>query len=101
MSAKIACVIPSYNHAKYVLDAVESVLRQGLAPDQLIIVDDGSSDGTAAAVRTFGEDSPLDIQIVGRNLNANRAFAESLINKLKFVPGAGRLSFPPLRRSCR
>ena len=39
-------------------------------------------------ILNFGLPAPLDIQIVGRNLNANRAFAESLINKLKFVPGA-------------
>ena len=39
-------------------------------------------------ILNFGLPAPLDIQIVGRNLIANRAFAESLINKLKFVPGA-------------
>jgi multidrug efflux pump subunit AcrB len=39
-------------------------------------------------ILNFGLPAPLDIQIVGRNLTANRAFAESLINKLKFVPGA-------------
>ena len=36
----------------------------------------------------FGLPAPLDIQIVGRNLVANRAVAEQLMNKLKFVPGA-------------
>src|SRR6201982_37215 len=39
-------------------------------------------------ILNFGLPAPLDIQIVGRNLVANRAFAASLINKLKFVPGA-------------
>ena len=39
-------------------------------------------------ILNFGLPAPLDIQIVGRNLTANRVFAESLINKLKFVPGA-------------
>jgi multidrug efflux pump subunit AcrB len=39
-------------------------------------------------ILNFGLPAPLDIQIVGRNLAANRVFAESLINKLKFVPGA-------------
>jgi CzcA family heavy metal efflux pump len=39
-------------------------------------------------ILNFGLPAPLDIQIVGRNLTANRTFAESLINKLKFVPGA-------------
>jgi multidrug efflux pump subunit AcrB len=39
-------------------------------------------------ILNFGLPAPLDIQVVGRNLNANRTFADSLINKLKFVPGA-------------
>jgi multidrug efflux pump subunit AcrB len=39
-------------------------------------------------ILNFGLPAPLDIQVVGRNLAANRTFAESLINKLKFVPGA-------------
>ncbi len=35
----------------------------------------------------FGLPAPIDIQIVGRNLDANRAFADQLFNQLKFVPG--------------
>jgi CzcA family heavy metal efflux pump len=35
----------------------------------------------------FGLPAPIDIQIVGRNLVGNRAFADSLLNKLKFIPG--------------
>ncbi len=35
----------------------------------------------------FGLPAPIDIQIVGRNLAANRAFADNLLNQLKFIPG--------------
>ena len=35
----------------------------------------------------FGLPAPIDIQIVGRNLQANRRFADNLLNELKFVPG--------------
>ena len=35
----------------------------------------------------FGLPAPIDIQIVGRNLDANRAFADQLFNELKYVPG--------------
>jgi multidrug efflux pump subunit AcrB len=35
----------------------------------------------------FGLPAPIDIQIVGRNLAANREFADQLLNKLKFVSG--------------
>ena len=35
----------------------------------------------------FGLPAPIDIQVSGRNLTANRAFADNLFNQLKFVPG--------------
>ena len=53
MSTKIACVIPSYNHARYVVEAVESALRQSLPPDRLIIIDDGSSDESVKRIRAI------------------------------------------------
>ena len=39
-------------------------------------------------ILNFGLPAPIDIQIVGRKLVANRDFAEKLMNELKFVPGA-------------
>jgi multidrug efflux pump subunit AcrB len=36
----------------------------------------------------FGLPAPIDVQIVGRDLLANRRFADNLLNQLKFVPGA-------------
>jgi CzcA family heavy metal efflux pump len=38
-------------------------------------------------ILNFGLPAPIDIQVVGRNLTANRDFAEKLLNELKFIPG--------------
>ncbi|HTV60027.1 MAG TPA: efflux RND transporter permease subunit [Verrucomicrobiae bacterium] len=35
----------------------------------------------------FGLPAPIDVQVVGRNLPADRDFADNLLNKLKFIPG--------------
>jgi len=43
---KVSVVMPSYNHAAYVADAVVSVLNQSEPDLELIVVDDGSSDNT-------------------------------------------------------
>jgi glycosyltransferase involved in cell wall biosynthesis len=53
MSTKIACVIPSYNHARFVVEAIESALHQSLPPDRLIIIDDGSSDESVKRIRAI------------------------------------------------
>ncbi len=38
-------------------------------------------------ILNFGLPAPIDIQILGRDLAANRVFADNLLNQLKFVPG--------------
>jgi len=55
MSKTIGCIIPSYNHAKYIPDAIRSVLQQTLPPERLVIIDDGSQDNSVDVVRTFND----------------------------------------------
>ncbi len=42
-------------------------------------------------ILNFGLPAPIDVQIIGRNVAANRDFADKLLNKLKFVPGTADL----------
>ena len=51
----ISVVIAVYNGARTIGHAIESVLAQTYVPRELIVVDDGSTDDTAAVVRAFGE----------------------------------------------
>jgi len=51
----IAAVIPAYNVAGYVGRAIESVLAQTRPVDEIIVVDDGSTDNTAEVVKSFGD----------------------------------------------
>lgn len=50
----ISVIIPAYNAAKWLRAAVASVRRQTRPADEIIIVDDGSSDGTDLLCREFG-----------------------------------------------
>jgi len=51
----ISVVIPAYNIEKYIGRAIDSVLTQTHKPDEIIVVDDGSTDGTAAEIKKFGD----------------------------------------------
>lgn len=50
---KVCVVIPAYNAAGYVREALDSVAGQGAPPDQVVVVDDGSRDDTARVVRDW------------------------------------------------
>jgi len=54
MACGITVVIPAYNAGAYIEEALESVLGQTLAPDEIIVVDDASRDDTLERVRRFG-----------------------------------------------
>lgn len=52
---KVSIIIPSYNQAGYVAQAIESVIAQSYEEWELVVVDDGSTDATAQVVSQFKE----------------------------------------------
>jgi len=52
-SPTISVIIPAYNHERFVGAAVSSVLAQSEGDLELIVIDDGSTDGTGAVVRAI------------------------------------------------
>ena len=80
---RISAIIPAYNSARYVGRAIESVLAQSYPVCELFVVDDGSSDDTAAVVAQYGPSVTLIRQANGgpgaaRNQGAKRASGEWL-----------------------
>ncbi|MDY0056582.1 MAG: glycosyltransferase [Methyloversatilis sp.] len=56
MSApSISVVMPVYNGAAHLAQAIESVLAQTLPPARVVVVDDGSTDGSAALLQRYGD----------------------------------------------
>lgn len=55
MDPLISVIIPAYNCERYLRQAVQSVLDQKYPDLEIIIVDDGSTDGTASVAKSFRE----------------------------------------------
>jgi glycosyltransferase involved in cell wall biosynthesis len=59
---KVSALIPSYNHAKFIGEAIQSVLDQTFQDFEIIIKDDGSSDNSLEVIRSFN-DSRIHLEV--------------------------------------
>jgi glycosyltransferase involved in cell wall biosynthesis len=96
---KVSVLIPTYNYARFLPEAIESVLTQDFKDFELLIVDDGSADDTAAVVQPFCErDARVRFSVNAANLgmvnNWNHCLAQARGKYVKFLFGDDRLCQP-------
>jgi glycosyltransferase involved in cell wall biosynthesis len=77
----VSVILPVYNREALIARAIESVLAQTYRPLELLVVDDGSTDGTRAALESFGDriavfEQPHAGAYVARNLALRHARGE-------------------------
>jgi hypothetical protein len=58
---QVSVVIPVWNGERYLKQAIESILAQDFADFELIVVDDGSTDGSAKVARSFADDPRVKV----------------------------------------
>ena len=86
---RTACLINHYNYGRFVGEALDSVLAQSVPLDEIVLVDDGSDDGSRDVVARLGEREPR-VRVVlkenGGQLSCfNVAFAASSADVLFFL----------------
>ena len=94
-AGKVSVIIPCYNQARFLGEAIRSVLCQGYADLEIIVVDDGSTDATWEVASNFAKEDPR-VRLVGqenRGLAAarNRGLSEAGGEYVVFLDSDDRL----------
>lgn len=84
---KVSVVIPVYNCERYIGDAIHSVQAQTYPASEIIVVDDGSSDGTAAAVQACSGVKYLRQQNRGEPAARNLGIQHAAGDLIAFLDG--------------
>lgn len=74
----VSIIIPSYNHAQYIGNAIESVLNQTYPNIELIVIDDGSRDDSHAVIRSYADDPRVTAILNTENRGQSYVFNRAL-----------------------
>lgn len=74
---RLSIVIASYNHASFVQDSLRSVLQQDFQDFEILVTDDGSTDGTPDQVRAV-RDPRIALRVLPENLGACIAMNDAI-----------------------
>lgn len=96
---KVAVIVVSYNYGQYLSEALESVLQQTLIPDEILIVDDASTDETSEVARKYVQLYGDRMRLMQNEKNLgivptfNKAIAQTSAELVCFL-GADNRMFP-------
>ena len=88
----ISAIITCYNYARFLPAAIESVLAQTLLPDEIVVVDDGSTDETPEAVARYAGHGVRYVykENGGAGSARNRGIRETIGDLIAFLDGDDR-----------
>ena len=79
-SVKISIVMATHNGTAYLEEQFQSLFAQTLQPDEVVVYDDASTDGTVTLLEEIRSQAPFPVCILNgqENLRVNAAFSSAL-----------------------
>ncbi|MDD5393352.1 MAG: glycosyltransferase [Thiothrix sp.] len=84
---KVSVIMPAFNHAGWVGQALESVLKQSFGAFELIVIDDASSDATWAAIQSVRETYRDDLRLHCIRHTSNQGAPATINEALQHAQG--------------
>lgn len=84
MQSEIFAFVPSYNHAPFVEATLRSIFAQTLPPRKLLVIDDGSRDGSPQVIERVLKECPFPSELIVRE---NRGLCRTLNQALELSDG--------------
>ncbi len=78
LGLRVSVVIPNYNYADYLPRRIASVLAQTRLPDEIVFVDNRSTDDSVAIARHYARTSPVPFRVVVNDANNGCTFKQWL-----------------------
>src|SRR6185295_14666668 len=76
----LSVLIPNYNHGRFISDNLDAILGQSHPPDEVIVIDDGSTDNSMSVIKQYAaQDTRVKVFQNERNMGVvftlNRALS--------------------------
>lgn len=77
---RLSIAMCTYNGARYLQEQLDSIRTQQRLPDELVVCDDGSSDGTRPIIEAFAEEASFSVRLFinEKNLGSTRNFEQAI-----------------------
>jgi alpha-1,3-rhamnosyltransferase len=79
----VAVVVPSYNHAAFIESCLKSIIKQTFQPSFLLVIDDGSTDGSPEIVEAILKTCPFACELIARENRGLTATLNEALQKTK------------------